>query len=405
MRASISGSPSCLGRVRVQVAAAGRACSRRLSRDDAGGVAEVQHGVLAGAELHALVLRRQEAAAPQAGVERLVDLARRDEHDERRQVLVVAAEAVVQPRAHARPAGDLRAGLEERDRRVVVDRLGVHRADEAEVVDDLGGVRQQLADPRAACAVLREFEERAGQRQRRLVARHAGEPLALAHGVGQLLAVPLVEQRLVVEHLQLRRPAGHEQVDDALRLGGEVQLPAEHAAVLARQRRRRTASTGSPGSRARCRRGPGRSGSGRRGATGRPPAARPTHFWQLMNGSSSHHHELVEVHDRARPPWSSRRGRRRPASRRRGDSPTASSLRRVVCVAREQGALFGEQLREDPRLRASSGARPVSARNASRLRAAASRGIPPQQALAPARARPRRTADRSAAPAPAAASP
>ena len=32
--------------------------------------------------------------------------------------------------------GELGAGLEEGDRRVVVDRLGVHRLDEAEVVDD-----------------------------------------------------------------------------------------------------------------------------------------------------------------------------------------------------------------------------------------------------------------------------
>ena len=43
----------------------------------------------------------------------------------------------------------------------------------------LRGVRQQLADPRAALAVLRELEDRPGERQRRLVAGHAGEPLPL----------------------------------------------------------------------------------------------------------------------------------------------------------------------------------------------------------------------------------
>ena len=47
-------------------------------------------------------------------------------------------------------------GLKERDRRVVVDRLGVHRLDEAEIVGDRRRVRQQLADPGAALAVLRE---------------------------------------------------------------------------------------------------------------------------------------------------------------------------------------------------------------------------------------------------------
>ena len=57
---------------------------------------------------------------------------------------------------------------------------------------------------------------RAGQRNRRLLGRHAGEPLAAADVVGQLLAVLLVEQRLVVEQVLLGGAAGLEQVDDAL---------------------------------------------------------------------------------------------------------------------------------------------------------------------------------------------
>ena len=43
---------------------------------------------------------------------------------------VLAAQAVDEPRAHARPAGELRSGLEERDGRIVIDRFGVHRLDE-----------------------------------------------------------------------------------------------------------------------------------------------------------------------------------------------------------------------------------------------------------------------------------
>ena len=57
----------------------------------AGRVREIQHRVVAAAELHALILRRQEAAAPEAVVERLIGGAgrvARDHHDERRQVLV-----------------------------------------------------------------------------------------------------------------------------------------------------------------------------------------------------------------------------------------------------------------------------------------------------------------------------
>ena len=55
----------------------------------------------------------------------------------------------------------------------------------------LRGVRQQIADPGAVRCRAGEPELRAGQRQRRLVAGHAGEPLALADRVRQLLAVAL----------------------------------------------------------------------------------------------------------------------------------------------------------------------------------------------------------------------
>ena len=70
-----------------------------------GGIGEVEHRVLPAAELHALVLRGQEAAAPEPRVERLVALPRAGEqHDERRQVLVLGAEAVGEPGADRRPA-------------------------------------------------------------------------------------------------------------------------------------------------------------------------------------------------------------------------------------------------------------------------------------------------------------
>ena len=46
--------------------------------------------------------------------------------------------------------------------------------------------------------------------------------LSSMNDVGIDLAVELLQLRLVVEQLELARPAGHEQVDDALRLGREV---------------------------------------------------------------------------------------------------------------------------------------------------------------------------------------
>ena len=56
----------------------------------------------------------------------------------------------------------------------------------ADVVDDLRRVRQQLADPGARLAVLRELEDRRRDREATSGPSHAGEPLALADRVGQL---------------------------------------------------------------------------------------------------------------------------------------------------------------------------------------------------------------------------
>ena len=114
----------------------------------AGRVGEIEHRLLAAAQLHALVARGQEAASPQAVVKRLVGPPAREQDDEGRQVLVLAPQAVGDPRPHARPARELRAGLHERDRRVVVDRLGLHRADQADVVGDRGRVRQAARSAR-----------------------------------------------------------------------------------------------------------------------------------------------------------------------------------------------------------------------------------------------------------------
>ena len=56
------------------------------------------------------------------------------------------------------------ATLEERDCGIVVDRIGGHRADDAQLVHDLRGVRQEVADPCAGGAVTAEPELGAGKR-------------------------------------------------------------------------------------------------------------------------------------------------------------------------------------------------------------------------------------------------
>ena len=106
-----------------------------------GGSERVKDRVAAAAQLDALVAGGQKAAAPEAVEQALVGIgagAVRDHHDERRQVVGLGAQAVAEPGAERRPARLLRAGLDERDGRVVIDRLGVHRVDDADVIDDCG---------------------------------------------------------------------------------------------------------------------------------------------------------------------------------------------------------------------------------------------------------------------------
>ena len=81
---------------------------------------------------------------------------------------------------------------------IVVDRVGVHRLDDGDVVDDLRRVRQQLADPGAGLAVPAELELRSRHQQRRLPHR-LRDALPLAHRVGDLRALELRQRRLVVE--------------------------------------------------------------------------------------------------------------------------------------------------------------------------------------------------------------
>ena len=224
---------------------------RRTSRGTPGGLLMYRIGSPAVRKRTPACSPGRKAARPQPGRDRLHLLGVRrpgDHHDERRQVVVERAQAVRRPRAEARPAGDLVAGLHERDRRLVVDRLGVHAADEAQVVDHLRRPRQQLADPHAALAVLLELVLRRRDREAGLAAGHRREPLAHADRVGQVLVVPLVHHRLVVEQVHLRRPADHVQIDDVLRLRREVRAaqrrapasrPALRASALPRQRRQR----------------------------------------------------------------------------------------------------------------------------------------------------------------------
>ena len=191
----------------------------------AGRVIQVQHRIAAGAELHSLVAARQEARAPQARQQALSSrplAGYRVQHYEGWQVAVGAAETVVHPRAHARAARQLAAGLKERDRRIVIDRFGMHRADQADVVDNRRRMRHQFAQGNPALPMSLERVLRGHGLKARLMGDHPGHALPLEHRFWNVLAKAILQQRLVVEQVQVRRTAGLEQEDDPLRLGREV---------------------------------------------------------------------------------------------------------------------------------------------------------------------------------------
>ena len=160
----------------------------------------------------ALMDRRQEARAP------IHRSARRQaavvgKHDECGQLLRFAAEAVGDPRPHRRESGQDEAAVGHEHRRTVQRGLALHRMDEGHLINVAGELRQQIAHPAAALAVLPE-----GPVALLAVARLRGKELHVAGRV-ERRAIPLHEVGLVVERVEMREAAGAEDVDHRLRLG------------------------------------------------------------------------------------------------------------------------------------------------------------------------------------------
>jgi hypothetical protein len=140
------------------------------------------------------------------------------DRDEPWEVLVLAAEAVGDPRTHARAHEVLAAGVDLEQRRAVRGIRAMQALDEAEVVDHLRHVGEELAHPSAALPVL---TERPGAAQQ---VAGLGELHAWL-GLRERLAVVPLQERLVVEGVDLRRTAMHEEEDHALGAGRRVRQP------------------------------------------------------------------------------------------------------------------------------------------------------------------------------------
>ena len=77
----------------------------------------------------------------------------------------------------------------------------------------------EFAEPHPAFAVLRELEHRWRDWKLALPRGHSRKPLALANRLWQIFATSIIQGRLGIEQIHLRRSAGLEQIDDPLGLG------------------------------------------------------------------------------------------------------------------------------------------------------------------------------------------
>ena len=119
------------------------------------------------AALHALEDRRDEAGAPAAlAAARLHAVG--DHRHEAREVLVLGAESIGSPRAQRRTALAVVTGEEQEFSRRVIELVRVHRLHERDLVGDLLEVRDGVAHPESALAVLLEGARGAHE------LRHAG---------------------------------------------------------------------------------------------------------------------------------------------------------------------------------------------------------------------------------------
>ena len=158
-----------------------------------------------GVDVGALVNTRQESALP---VLRFLNrIAAGAHHHKSGHVLVVAAQAVGHPRAEAGTHLARLAAIHEQQRRLVIGHVGLHRANDTDVINAGGRLFEELADLDAALSVFFELE--------------GGPPrgTGLALGVvvdGDLLAMPAIERGLGIEGVDVRGPSIGEDVDDAL---------------------------------------------------------------------------------------------------------------------------------------------------------------------------------------------
>ena len=124
------------------------------------------------------------------------------------QVFILGTEPVSDPRTHAGTMQTPVATVHEAERGLMIWHIGIHGADDAEVIGIGGGFGKDVAHLQAALTILLEGKRR--------LQSCSGRAFGLQH-TRQRLAIELRQQRLRVKGIHLRRSTIHEEVDHPLR--------------------------------------------------------------------------------------------------------------------------------------------------------------------------------------------
>ena len=111
-------------------------------------IGKIQHRIARRTKADALMIGRQKCGSPQSRVQRIIGTsgaASGQQNDKTRQILLLAAEAIAEPRPHTGPPGLLMSRLQICHSGIMIDRFRVHRFDETQVVGHRAQLRQQFA--------------------------------------------------------------------------------------------------------------------------------------------------------------------------------------------------------------------------------------------------------------------
>ena len=111
----------------------------------------------------------------------------------------------------------LGTGVDRSDGGVMVDRFGVHRFDQTDIIGNGGGVGNNFTEPSAILSMLGKFKHWSYAGEGGLLGSHPGDTLAITDTVGQFLAVVFPQLWMIIKHIDVGGTSGHKHVNHTLR--------------------------------------------------------------------------------------------------------------------------------------------------------------------------------------------